>query len=143
MNSIAFTIAILAFAELFALIDFIFIVTYKRNPKHWTRAVIRFVVISLFAGLACRFNYETAFYLAYGCALFWLIFELRLNQRRGNSPFYIGKNAWSDKLFRSLKIEGEKLFVFKLVVIAFTITSLYYSESIYNLIIQLCQLLKN
>lgn len=143
MNSIAFTIAIWAFAELFALIDFMFIVTYKRNPKHWTRAIIRFVVMVLFAGLACRFSYETVFYLVYGCALFWLIFELRLNQRRGNSPFYIGKNAWSDKLFRILKIEGEKLFVFKLVVIAFTIIALYYSKDIHNLILQLCQLLNS
>ncbi len=56
MNSIAFTIAIWAFAELFALIDFMFIVTYKRNPKHWTRAIIRFVVISLFAGLKEIYN---------------------------------------------------------------------------------------
>jgi len=143
MNSIAFTIAIWAFAELFALIDFMFIVTYKRNPKHWTRAIIRFIVISLFAGLACRFNYETAFYLAYGCALFWLIFEMRLNIRRDLSPFYIGKNAWSDKLFRILKIEGENLFVFKLVVIAFTIIALYYSKDIHNLILQLCQLLSS
>lgn len=143
MLGIAFTIAIWAFAELFALIDFMFIITYKRNPKHWTRVIIRFVVITLFAGLACRFSYETLFYLAYGCALFWLIFEIRLNIRRNLSPFYIGKNAWSDKLFRTLKIEGEKLFVFKLVVIAFTITSLYYSKDIYNLIIHTWQLLNN
>lgn len=143
MNFIAFSILIWAFAELFALIDFIFIVTYKKSPKHWTRAMIRFVVITLFAGLACRFNYETVFYLAYGCALFWLIFELTLNKRRGNTPFYIGKTAWSDKLFRSLKITGEKLFVFKLGTIAFTITSLYYSKEIYNLIIHIWQLLSN
>lgn len=143
MNFIAFSILIWAFAELFALIDFTFIVTYKRNPKHWTRAIIRFVVMVLFAGLACRFSYETVFYLAYGCAVFWLIFELRLNQRRGNSPFYIGKNAWSDKLFRILKIEGEKLFILKLITLAFTITMLYYSKEIHNLIIQLWQLLSN
>jgi hypothetical protein len=140
---IAFTLAIWAFAELFALTDFMFIVTYRRNPKHWTRAVIRFIVITLFAGLACKFSYETAFYLAYGCALFWLIFEIRLNQRRGNSPFYIGKTAWSDKLFRSLQITGEKLFVFKIITLSFTITMLYYSKEIYNLTIQLCQLLNS
>lgn len=143
MNFIAFSILIWAFAELFALIDFTFIVTFRKYPKHWSRAIIRFVVITLFAGLACKFDYKTVFYLAYGCAVFWLIFELLLNQRRGNSPFYIGKNAWSDKLFRSLKITGEKLFILKLITLAFTITMLYYSKEIHNLIIQLWQLLSN
>jgi hypothetical protein len=143
MNTILLTIAVIAFAEVFAWVDFMYIVTFRISPKHWSRAVIRFVVLLIFALVAGNYSIESVYYLAYGCSVFWLLFELRLNQKRDLSPFYIGKNAWSDKLFRAYKIDGEKLFIFKILLIFNCLVALYFNQSINNLILQTWQLLNN
>lgn len=76
------------------------------NPKAPWRVVIRGIVmggmswgVTAYLGVPI----EGAIILAlHQCSLFWLVFDITVNQERDMSSFYIGKTKWTDKKLRKL-----------------------------------------
>lgn len=104
-------------AELNAWCDHYVISVYKLSPNHFTRAVLRFVLFSSVSYFASNSLLEAIVLFSHQSAIFWLWFDLRLNIRRGLSPFYIGKTAFIDKTIRRFGLSGEHLFLFKALIV--------------------------
>lgn len=105
-------------------IDFIYIRTYMRTIKHWSRGIVRIILFAACPWLPFMwigFDWlKYASMTAFACAFFWYWFELLLNRLLEKPDYFIGTTAMSDRFFRWLfkKNPEESLHVLKAVTIA-------------------------
>lgn len=91
--------------------------------NHTTRLLIRYgTTIFVFTFLFFIFKMNILLLLItmiYYCTLWWIYFEIRLNELRGLYWLYIGKTAWSDITVRKLFGDNANriLFMIKLIIL--------------------------
>jgi len=107
-------------------IDNVVISIYRKSPKHWTRDIIRGV---LFGGISLLpFIWTTKDYFLYvlfvtfSFCVFWLYFELTLNNLRGETPYYIGKTATWDKRMKWIFGANNGFLLFEIKIVLITIS---------------------
>jgi hypothetical protein len=119
-------------AKVNAHIDAIIKITYRKQIKHWTRFVVRVLLMSGSSAIVFKWvAYDIYLFfsmLAYSGFLFWIEFELTYNKLIKQPTLFVGTTSDMDKLQRWLfgSRAGEIVFVIKVILLVTTFATTYY-----------------
>lgn len=93
---------------------------YINKMGHFTRAVLRFVLITSYCLTALIVGdvIDYVFMCVINFAVFWVLFDIIINDYIGKSPLRIGKTAKTDRMLRRISKDNElKAFGYKVVFV--------------------------
>ncbi|MEX1383183.1 hypothetical protein [Lutibacter sp.] len=102
---------------------------YINNKGHFVRAAIRFVVIATSSLFMLRIGIVDYIAINLICyAIFWILFDLLINDKLGKPLFRIGETSKTDRFLQKISCGEEDLaFLYKLnVLLMFAFTYMHY-----------------